>query len=169
MRTTSLPRPSEVPTPECFANQWHLNSLQNPFGNVLVLCFTNDSDRLQLFEVTDPLTHIDIPHRSFFVQIEIVECVPPSHECDEISMLNFRRANFGALNRFFSSLDVEMIDIRDTNSATEWLYEQLYLAFECYVPRCRVSLGARHPWHNGELMRLRARKNKAYRQWKVGV
>lgn len=61
-------------------NLSQLNVLQNPFGNVLDLCFANDTDRLLLLEVAHPMSRIDTPHRPFIVEIECNDSPKPWNE-----------------------------------------------------------------------------------------
>lgn len=50
-------------------NLRHLNHLRNPFGNILDLCFCNETNSLHLTESTNPLSKVDPAHRPFLVQI----------------------------------------------------------------------------------------------------
>ncbi|CAA9997226.1 unnamed protein product, partial [Nesidiocoris tenuis] len=138
------------------------NSLPNPSGNVLDLCFSNLD--LQL-NVADPLLRLDLAHPPFVCTINVPE-FRPYHVTQQFEF-NFARGDYASMESYLSTVDWSGCTTLPLNLAVDYFYEVIRSAISLFVPRIRPVNHSYPKWFTAELIQMVQQKRRAHSRYKA--
>ena len=145
-----------------------VNHLHNQNGRLLDLIFCSLSSDISIMASENPLVKEDLPHHNALeVHFELpTECTTAIDEKVEYCY-DFKKTNFEQLNAYINEYDFESHFSRlpDLNDMVLYFYYVLFIGFEWFVPKKKITRAKHPPWYNRSLIRLLNKKNRAFRRY----
>ena len=145
-----------------------INYLRNMNGRLLDLIYCSLSSDINIMQSENPLVKEDLPHHiALEIHLELPEKCPDATVDDAEYCYDFSKANFDQLNAYINEYDFEshFSRLQDLNDMVMYFYYVLFIGFEWFVPKKKISSSKHPPWYNRTLIRLLNKKNKAFRRY----
>ena len=141
-------------------------TLTNVNGRILDLAFVNNAESVELIEPPSAILQTDRHHKPFVLRVDLRDS-PDEPMFPASSVLNFRRCNYVSLFEALESIDWDdLLQNRDSNTATAIFYNNLYSIIHRFVPFKRVHQSRTYkPWWNADLRHRRNVLRKARKRF----
>ena len=127
-----------------------INHLHNMNGRLLDLIFCSLSSDTSIMTSENPLVREDLPHH---IALEIHFELPVEMPHDIVEKVeycyDFKKANYEQLNGYINEYDFDSHFSRlpDLNDMVMYLYYVLFIGFEWFVPKKKITSSKHPPWY----------------------
>ena len=146
-----------------------INHLRNMNGRLLDLIYCSLSSDISVVASENPLVKEDLPHHiALEVHLELPEECPDVVIADKAEYCyDFSKANYDQLSAYINEYDFEshFSRLQDLNDMVMYFYYVLFIGFEWFVPKKKMTSSKHPPWYNRTLIHLLNKKNKAFRRY----
>jgi hypothetical protein len=145
-----------------------LNDIVNTRNKLLDLIYCSCADDINICRSPYPLKHENIHHNAVEIHID---CVEDNSSVGFDSLIyNFKMADLISLNTFLDTLDWEGMfrSCTDVDQKVMRFYCALFTGFELFIPKTvnRPRRDKHPPWYNPSLIKLKNKKNNAYKAYR---
>ncbi|XP_022175933.1 uncharacterized protein LOC111038911 [Myzus persicae] len=163
--TVTNPRVQCIPDAFAFLNFFQLNDIQNSFGVVLDLVFSNDN-RIYISKAVTSAVPCDLYHPALDIMIKLDKLSPlldRSH-----NYYDFRRAPYSKICEFLNSFNwFETIISLDVDEAAKAIYDALHFCILNFVPEVSYIPSTFPKWFSKNLKHIVLSKKRAHAKFKA--
>ncbi len=149
---------NEFDLKQCIKSPTHIK------GKILDILLTNSAPLLQNVQVLNNTSICKSDHFpiTFEVNSHVKYKKPPKRK-----MLNFKKANWQALNKDLTNVDwTNLIDCAEPELSWRCFKSILFRLISKHIPTITIKLGYKSPWFDSESNNAYLKKKRAHKKWK---